>query len=99
MSIGFRVVDIGSVIAFDVDLCSRDLARVRFEGDFRQGQRVFGYRSWRRETYGEGCARLFLGIPDRRDLFAPGAVDARLRISVAGAQRAHATRWRRFYVN
>jgi hypothetical protein len=96
-SVDFRVVDIGSVVAFDVDVCTPRLARMRFEADFRQGERAFVYRRWRSETH-EGCARLFLGIRDSRQLFGPGQIDARLRISVDGVRRSSVTRWRRFYV-
>jgi hypothetical protein len=97
-SLDFRVVDIGSVVAFDVDLCSRELSTVRFQADFIQGGRTFRWSRWRRETQGQGCARLFLGVPDTRARFAPGMVDARLRILTSGARRASATRWFRFYV-
>lgn len=91
-------VDLGETIAFDVDVCSKRPLTVRFEAHFIQGARTATYRRWHSESYGPGCSRVFLALPDTRDRLQTGLADARLRIRVRGMRRAFDTRWRRFEV-
>ena len=97
-SIDYRVVDLGYVIAFDVDLCAAGDTRVRFEADFKQGERGFTYRRWRGERQGSECTRLFLGLRDTQTRFTRGAWDARLRIRFVDLNEVKTTSWRRFTV-
>jgi hypothetical protein len=97
-SIDYRVVDLGYVIAFDVDLCAAGDTRVRFEADFKHGERAFTYHRWRGERQSSECARLFLGLRDTPTRFTRGAWEARLRIRFVDLNQVKTTRWRRFNV-
>lgn len=97
-SIDFRAVDLGSVIAFDVDLCTTGPTRVRFEADFRQGKSTRSYRRWRGQRQGTECTRIFLGLHQNAERLRPGAWKARLKLRLVDLHAATTTGWQQLTV-